>query len=364
MKARASKRSKKPAPAATALLAWYDAHARDLPWRVRKGRADPYRVWLSEIMLQQTTVGAVKPFYEKFLALWPDVQALAAAPAADVLKAWAGLGYYSRARNLHACAQKIVTDFCGQFPAEEKLLLSLPGIGAYTAAAIAAIAFEKKATVADGNVERVVSRLFAVETPLPAAKTELRRLAGTLTPDRRPGDFAQAMMDLGATICTPKNPKCLVCPFAGACMARARGDAETFPRKLAKKSNVMRYGAAFVALDAQDRIFLRTRPAKGLLGGMVEIPGSPWSADFPRDGALQHEPFRADWVLCDGTVQHVFTHFPLTLDIYAARVKRVPKAEGYWSASAAIAEAGLPTVFLKAARHGLAHIEAQKKKRR
>lgn len=355
------KRARQPDP--SVLLHWYDRHARALPWRVREGRADPYRVWLSEIMLQQTTVAAVKPYYEKFLGLWPDVRGLAAAPLEDVMRTWAGLGYYSRARNLHACAQKIVAEHGGHFPGDEKTLLKLPGIGAYTAAAIAAIAFGKKATVVDGNVERVISRLFAVETPLPQAKSELRALAETLTPDNRPGDFAQAMMDLGATVCTPKNPKCLVCPFESACAARARGDAETFPRKTAKKATVMRYGAAFVALDAKDRIFLRTRPAKGLLGGMLEIPCSPWSADFPRYGALQHEPFRADWALCNGTVQHVFTHFPLTLDIYAARVKRVPKAEGYWAASAAIAEAGLPTVFLKAARHGLAHIEAQKKKR-
>ena len=364
MTARARPKQTIPAPDAGALLAWYDAHARDLPWRVRKGRADPYRVWLSEIMLQQTTVAAVKPYYEKFLALWPDVAALAAAPVDDVMRAWAGLGYYSRARNLHACAQKIVRDFGGQFPADEKSLLQLPGVGAYTAAAIAAIAFGKKATVVDGNVERVIARLFAVETPLPQAKPELRRLAETLTPDHRPGDFAQAMMDLGATVCTPKNPKCLLCPLAGSCVARACGDAETFPRKLAKKENAMRFGAAFVALDAQNRIFLRTRPAKGLLGGMAEIPVSPWTADFPREGVLQHEPFRADWILCDGQVRHVFTHFPLTLDIYAARVTHAVKAEGYWTPAGSLADAGLPTVFLKAAQHGLAHLDANKKKRR
>lgn len=353
-----------PAPDAADLLRWYDTHARALPWRVRKGRADPYRVWLSEIMLQQTTVAAVKPYYEKFLGLWPDVHALARAPVEDVMRAWAGLGYYSRARNLHACAQKIVAEFNGAFPGDEQSLLTLPGIGAYTAAAIAAIAFGKKATVVDGNVERVIARLFAVETPLPQAKPELRRLAAALTPDKRPGDFAQGMMDLGATVCMPKKPKCPLCPFSGACIAKARGTAETFPRKIAKKKTAMRYGAAFVAMDAADRIYLRTRPAKGLLGGMAEVPGSPWTPDFPRDGALQHEPFRADWILCEGTVQHVFTHFPLTLDIYCAHMARVPKAEGYWMERSALDEAGLPTVFAKAARHGLTFLDAQKKKRR
>ncbi|MGL4323883.1 MAG: A/G-specific adenine glycosylase [Beijerinckiaceae bacterium] len=341
-------------PSAAALLAWYDAHARTLPWRVRCGRADPYRVWLSEIMLQQTTVAAVKPYFEKFLTLWPTVDALAAAPVDAVMKAWAGLGYYSRARNLHACAQRIVAEHGGMFPGTEKILLTLPGIGNYTAAAITAIAFDKKATVVDGNVERVVSRLFAIETPLPQAKLEMRAAAGTLTPDERPGDFAQAMMDLGATVCTPKNPKCMVCPFVSCCAAQTRGDAETFPRKAAKKEKVPRFGAAFVALDRRDRLYVRTRPAKGLLGGMTEIPGSPWAADFARDGALQHEPFRADWILCEGTVQHVFTHFPLTLDVYRARITR-PDAIGHgrWIAADALGEAGFPTVFRKVAEHAL-----------
>ncbi|MGL4810334.1 MAG: A/G-specific adenine glycosylase [Beijerinckiaceae bacterium] len=345
---------------AVALLGWYDAHGRALPWRVRSGKADPYRVWLSEIMLQQTTVTAVKPYYEKFLKLWPVVQALAEAPLDDVMRAWAGLGYYSRARNLHACAQRVVTEHGGIFPASEKQLLALPGIGAYTAAAIAAIAFGEKAIVVDGNVERVVSRLFAVETPLPQAKPDLKRLAATLTPDARPGDFAQAMMDLGAMVCTPRNLKCPVCPLASFCAALVRGDAASFPRKAAKKHNVARYGAAFVALDAQNRLFVRTRPAKGLLGGMTEIPGSPWSADFQRHDALQHEPFRADWAICEGSVQHVFTHFPLTLDVYAARVTRAVKANGFWIARDSLNEAGFPTVFRKVAEHGLAALEMEK----
>ena len=268
-------------PQPTALLAWYDRHRRILPWRAAPGeRSDPYRVWLSEIMLQQTTVRAVAPYYQRFLTRWSDVQALAAAPLDDVLRAWAGLGYYARARNLHACARAVVEHHAGQFPAGENELRALPGIGDYTAAAIAAIAFDAPASPVDGNIERVVARLFAVTAPLPAAKPELRRLARQLTPQHRAGDFAQAMMDLGATICTPKNPACALCPWNDVCVARRSGDAATLPRRTAKREGALRRGAAFVVRRADDRVLLRTRPAKGLLGGMTEVPTTEWSKDF------------------------------------------------------------------------------------
>ena len=252
-----------------ALLAWYDRHRRVLPWRARNGEAaDPYRVWLSEIMLQQTTVKAVAPYYARFLARFPTVSDLAAAPLEDVLKLWAGLGYYARARNLHACA-KAVAERGGAFPDNEEGLRELPGIGAYTAAAIAAIAFDKRASPVDGNIERVIARLYAVEEELPGAKPRIRSLAEELTPARRAGDYAQAMMDLGATICTPKSPACALCPWNDVCEARARGDQESFPRKAEKKTGALRRGAAFVAVRADGFILTRTRPEKGLLGGMT-----------------------------------------------------------------------------------------------
>ena len=278
-------------PQPTALLAWYDRHRRVLPWRaVPPERGDPYRVWLSEIMLQQTTVKAVAPYYARFLARWPDVRALAAAPLEEVLKTWAGLGYYARARNLHACARAVVERHGGEFPASEAALRALPGIGAYTAAAIAAIAFDAPASPVDGNVERVVARLFAVAEPLPGAKPELRRRARSLTPQRRAGDFAQAMMDLGATICTPKKPACALCPWNASCAARARGDAETFPRHTPKREGALRRGAAFVAHRADGFFLVRTRPAKGLLGGMTEVPTTEWVQDFDEGKALECAP--------------------------------------------------------------------------
>ena len=265
------------------MLAWYDRHRRKLPWRAAPGeRSDPYRVWLSEIMLQQTTVKAVAPYYAGFLQRWTDVRALAAAPLEDVLKAWAGLGYYARARNLHACARAVVERHGGQFPVTEAELRTLPGIGAYTAAAIAAIAYDAPASPVDGNVERVIARLYAIATPLPAAKAEIRRRASALTPPRRTGDFAQAMMDLGATICTPKNPACALCPWDNACAARARGDAEALPRRLPKREGALRRGAAFVAQRADGFVLVRTRPAKGLLGAMTEVPTTQWLHRFRR----------------------------------------------------------------------------------
>jgi A/G-specific adenine glycosylase len=306
------------------LLAWYDRHRRKLPWRAGAGaRADPYRVWLSEIMLQQTRVSAVLPYYAKFLERWPSVRALAAAPLEEVLKVWAGLGYYARARNLHACARALVERHGGEFPREEGELRTLPGIGAYTAAAIAAIAFGRRASPVDGNVERVIARLFRVETALPAAKAEIRRLAQTLTPETRVGDFAQAMMDLGATICTPASPGCAVCPWRADCVARAMGDPERLPRREAKPAAKLRRGAAFFVLRADRSILVRSRPPRGLLGGMTELPTTQWTADFDERRALIDGPplpSRKRWRRVPGVVTHVFTHFPLELIVYATEI--------------------------------------------
>jgi A/G-specific adenine glycosylase len=335
------------------LLAWYDRHRRVLPWRARPGEAiDPYRVWLSEIMLQQTTVKTVGPYFARFLARWPDVQALAAAPLDDVLKLWAGLGYYARARNLHACAQAVAAR--GGFPCAEEELTTLPGIGRYTAAAIASIAFDAKAVPVDGNVERVVTRLFAIEEELPAAKPEVHRLAQTLAPDARAGDFAQAMMDLGATICTPKRPACAICPWMDACIARARGDQETFPRKTGKTEGKLRKGAAFVVLREDDRILLRTRADKGLLASMTEVPGSEWSAEY-KESAKAAPITGLKWQKCIGPVRHVFTHFPLELTVYVARAPkktRAPRGMRFVPLDALDSEA-LPSVMRKVIAHAL-----------
>jgi A/G-specific adenine glycosylase len=305
-----------------ALLQWYEKERRDLPWRYGPRRkADPYRVWLSEIMLQQTTVKAVIPYFQRFVARWPTIAALAAAPLEEVLQQWAGLGYYSRARNLKACADAIVRDFGGVFPRTEKELLELPGVGPYTAAAIAAIAFGEKATPVDGNVERVVSRLFAVRQPLPAAKSEIRNLAATLTPSRRAGDFAQAMMDLGAEICTPKNPSCLVCPVQRDCAASARGVAELLPLKARKLARPSRYGVAFLVQREDGAVLLRQRPEAGLLGGMLEVPSTRWGdAPLQKKEALRAAPVTTSWLTVPGTVVHVFTHFRLELVVYRALV--------------------------------------------
>jgi A/G-specific adenine glycosylase len=319
--------SKTPDPAA--LLAWYDRHHRELPWRVspkahsQGKRADPYRIWLSEVMLQQTTVQAVKAYFEKFLALWPTVADLAACDTEDVMKAWAGLGYYARARNLKKCAEAVVADHGGVFPNTVEGLQSLPGIGDYTSAAIAAIAFDRRALVMDGNVERVVSRLFAVREALPGAKPLLKAHLDTLTPNDRPGDFAQAMMDLGATICTPKRPACSLCPWRENCLALMTDDPEKFPVKAQKKDKPVRQGAAFVAVDSGGRVLLRKRIDSGLLGGMTEVPTTAWTSN--RDGATGADaaPFAADWRLC-GVITHVFTHFELRLTVYRADVSGPP----------------------------------------
>jgi A/G-specific adenine glycosylase len=349
-------------PQPTVLLAWYDRHRRTLPWRAARGeRADPYRVWLSEIMLQQTTVRAVAPYYARFLARWSDVRALAAAPLEDVLKAWAGLGYYARARNLHACARAVAERHGGEFPASEIELRALPGIGDYTAAAIAAIAFDASTSPVDGNIERVIARLFAVAEPLPGAKPELRRLARELTPQHGAGDFAQAMMDLGATICTPKKPACALCPWNEGCAARARGEAEMFPRRVPKREGDLRRGAAFVAHRTDGHVLVRTRPAKGLLGGMTEVPTTQWSKDFQDGEALASAPrfagigarTRIAWRRTTGVVRHVFTHFPLELAVYAADVPaRTPAPAGTrWVPLDEISGEALPTLMRKVIAH-------------
>jgi A/G-specific adenine glycosylase len=303
---------------AASLLAWYDRHRRRLPWRALPGETpDPYAVWLSEIMLQQTTVPAVKPYYEGFLAKWPRVQDLAAAPVEDIMKAWAGLGYYSRARNLHACAKAVVDDHAGYFPGDEIALRDLPGIGPYTAAAIASIAFGRRAIVVDGNVERVVSRLFAIDTPLPAAKPLIRAATDELTPPTRAGDFAQAMMDLGATICTPKRPACALCPLTEDCIARLNGTQDLYPVKMPKGERPQRSGAAFFVRREDGAILVRTRAPRGLLGGMTEIPGSAWGAGDPP--GPETAPIPLDWRRLPGTVEHVFTHFALRLVVFAGK---------------------------------------------
>ena len=311
-KAKLSDQTNRPAR----LLAWYDRHRRRLPWRAEAGeRADPYRVWLSEIMLQQTTVRAVGPYFEKFLSRWPDVTALGRASLDDVLRMWAGLGYYSRARNLHACAVAVLSDHGGAFPDTEEGLRALPGIGPYTAAAIAAIAFDRRTMPVDGNIERVVSRLYAIEEALPQAKPLIKEMAATLLGPSRAGDSAQALMDLGATICTPKKPACALCPLNDDCAARARGDQETFPRKAPKKSGTLRRGAAFVVTRGGE-LLVRSRPEKGLLGGMTEVPGSQWLAGQADAAALAQAPELkcvTRWHRKTGVVTHVFTHFPLEL---------------------------------------------------
>jgi len=310
-----------PQPAAADLLAWYDRHRRSLPWRAAAGsRPDPYRVWASEIMLQQTTVAAVKPYYERFMARFPSVRALAEAPSEEVMQAWAGLGYYSRARNLHACAKAVVEQHGGRFPDSEEGLRALPGIGAYTAGAVAAIAFDRPAAAVDGNVERVMTRLFAIEAELPGARPQVRDKVLALLPPGRPGDFAQALMDLGATICTPRNPACGLCPWREPCVARAEGTQESFPRKAKKKAGATRYGAAFVLTRSDGALLLRTRPAKGLLGGMAEVPTSEWRADYELDGAAQDAPLPLRWTQVPEPVRHVFTHFPLELTVFTATV--------------------------------------------
>jgi A/G-specific adenine glycosylase len=327
------------------LLSWYDANARVMPWRVSPGdRAagvlpDPYRVWLSEVMLQQTTVAAVKEYFHRFITRWPTIRDLAAAEDAEVMGEWAGLGYYARARNLLRCARSVVADHGGYFPNSRAGLLSLPGIGPYTAAAIASIAFDHPETVVDGNVERVMARMFHVLTPLPAAKGELTMLAGALTPDARPGDYAQAVMDLGATICTPRSPACGICPWVLACKARAAGVQSDLPTKAPRTQKPTRRGIVWLG-HRNGSLLLERRPERGLLGGMLGIPGDAW------DGAGGPAPADADWQEI-GEVRHTFTHFHLILRVMVAPVPG-PATRGHWLPLAAFRPSDLPTVMRKA----------------
>ncbi|MCT8158496.1 A/G-specific adenine glycosylase [Pseudoruegeria sp. SHC-113] len=337
---------------AEGLLEWYDRHARDLPWRVppaerKAGVApDPYRVWLSEIMLQQTTVAAVRDYFARFTARWPTVEALAAGEDGEVMAEWAGLGYYARARNLLKCARAVVADHGGQFPADHAALLKLPGIGPYTAGAISAIAFDLPEVVVDGNVERVMSRLFRVETPLPTAKPELTALAKGMTPKARPGDYAQAVMDLGATICTPRSPACGICPWQGPCLARKGSVQAELPRKLPKKPKPTRYGAVFIGQRADGAVLVERRPEKGLLGGTLGWPGSAWEeAELP----VHEAPAPGDWAELSGEVRHTFTHFHLILTVHAATLPMgTNPSQGYFLENSAFSPSDMPTVMRKA----------------
>lgn len=328
------------------LLAWYDLNARALPWRVR-GQV-PYKIWLSEIMLQQTTVAAVKDYYLKFVEKWPTVQALAAAALNDVLKAWAGLGYYARARNLHACAQLVVAEQGGVFPRDVAGLMALPGVGAYTAAAIAAIAYDIPVAAVDGNVDRVISRFHCIEVPLPLSKPLVRNLAQAHVPTLRAGDFAQALMDLGATICTPKSPNCENCPWADDCVARARGLAGVLPYKIAKKKVPTRYGQVYWIENSAGAVLVRQRAMAGLLGGMTEFPSSDWVETKAEFAA----PLDLQWRHTTGIVEHTFTHFKLELEVWHA-THETPVLNGRFVAFADLANEALPSVMVKVAAHVL-----------
>ena len=340
------------------ILEWYDRNRRDMPWRAAPGmRPNSYHVWLSEIMLQQTTVATVGPYFNRFIARWPDMAALATADLDDILHAWQGLGYYARAQNLHRCAQRVAQERGGVLPECETALRTLPGIGRYTAAAIAAIAFGRRATVVDGNVERVMARLFAVTAPLPGAKDELYRLAQSLTPAHRPGDYAQAVMDLGATICTPRNPNCLLCPWSQHCAGRDR--AAELPRRAPRKARPLRRGAAFWLTREDGAVLLRRRPEKGLLGGMMEIPSTPWREEpvLSHAQACAQAPLSAvNWRALPGVVRHDFTHFQLELTILAGTLKGDFDPDLHWCPIDGLPDLALPTLMKKVVRHAVAHL--------
>ncbi|AGF74257.1 A/G-specific adenine glycosylase [Bartonella australis AUST/NH1] len=333
------------------LLAWYDQNHRNLPWRVapkkqtENTRPDPYQVWLSEVMLQQTTVETVKPYFKKFLKLWPDLFSLSQASQDDIMKAWAGLGYYSRARNLKNCACKLVQEHGGKFPQSAKILRTLPGIGDYTAAAIAAIAFNHPVAVIDGNVERVITRLFAITSVLPKAKSEIREKTQKIVASKRPGDFAQAVMDLGATICTPRKPACLLCPLQNLCKAAKMQATEIFPVKTAKKERPLKTGTAFVIFNENKQIYLEKRQNKRLLGGMTQIPNNIGTRG---ENGLQDAPFSANWQF-KGQITHIFTHFSLKLDVYCVdSIQEINLEHGWWCDTHQLAKEALPTVMKKA----------------
>jgi len=337
------------------LLAWWDGARRDLPWRAPPGEtADPYRVWLSEILLQQTTAAAVAPYYARFLQRWPRVEALAAASLDEVIEAFAGLGYYARARNLHACAQEIARRG-GRFPDNEADLRALPGVGAYTAAAVAAIAFGEPAAAVDGNVARIMARLAALPTPWPQARAAIAAATAALVPADRPGDFAQALMDLGAMVCRPRNPDCAACPLSGDCAAALAGEAELYPRRAAAKARPVRFGAAYFAFRRDGAFLARRRPPKGLLSATLELPGPPWRI-AEEGGASATPPFAARWRRLSGEVEQVFTHFTLRLAIYVAAVDAAPDDAGplLWIAAAEAERAGFSSVMLKAVVHAQA----------
>lgn len=345
------------------LLDWYDVHRRILPWRAPAGtRADPYRVWLSEIMLQQTTVQAVAAYYRKFLQRWPTVKALADAPQDDVLAAWAGLGYYARARNLHAAAKVVAYEMGCVFPATAEALRELPGVGGYTSGAIAAIAYDERQAAMDANAERVIARLFAVETPMPKAKPQLHAHCMALVPARA-GDFAQALMDLGSAICTSKRPNCPQCPWERDCAARARGIPEQLPVKAPKMARPLKRGAAFVVTDGQGAVLLVKRPDKGLLASMLEPPQGPWGEDFPSKAeALKQAPFEGGWVKRAGMVRHGFTHFELEVEVYFVQLQKRTTLDGrvrpghgevFWVPREKLRDVALPTVMRKIVEHGL-----------
>ncbi len=345
--------SKNQSSRAAKLLAWYDEHRRELPWRAPAGKkTEPYRVWLSEIMLQQTTVQAVGAYYIKFLKAWPTVEALANAEQDDVLTAWAGLGYYARARNLHAAAKVVAGEMDGRFPDTAEGLRALPGIGDYTSGAIAAIAFDRQEAAVDANAERVLARVFAVEEAMPKAKPRLRELGRSLVPEKRAGDFAQALMDLGSMICTPKRPACPRCPWSNGCEARKLGIQEELPRRGAERDRPLKRGAAFVARDADGAVLLFKRPEKGLLGGMMQPPLGPWTEAFPSTKeALLQAPFKGAWKKRAGVVRHGFTHFELEVEVYLADFKTRPSHDGRWVSD--LATAALPTVMKKIVLHAL-----------
>ena len=338
------------------LLKWYDKNKRMLPWRPHDGsNPEPYKVWLSEIMLQQTQVATVIPYFLRFTSRWPTVMKLANADVNDIMTEWAGLGYYARARNLHRCAKIVAAALNSNFPDNEKELIQLPGIGAYTAAAITAIAFGKKATPMDGNFDRVTSRLNAIEVPLPASKTILKRLATMITPDIRPGDYAQAVMDLGATICTPKQPKCSSCPISFYCLSFAAGKADMIPMKNPKSPKKTRFGVAFLCINNNQEVLLQRRPNNGLLGGMMEIPGTEWrySCLDPTQSNELH-PIKAVWKKIPGKVVHTFTHFNLEIKVERADVKKHNwENDLIWHPIKTINKAGLPSLMLKIVKHGL-----------